>query len=75
MKIINDNNLTSREKDIVLLILSGKNKREIAEILSLSISTIKTNTENLYRKWNVHNKVQFIVYIIKNNIIEFDENN
>ena len=68
MKVIN-NIFTEREKEIVLLLIEGKNKGEIAKILNLSISTIKTYIEKLYSKFNVHNRVEFIIYIIKNNII------
>ena len=73
---INDNKiLTQREKEIVLLILAGKNKKEIANLLSLSVSTIKTNVENIYIKFNVHNKAELIVYVIKNKIVDLDDDN
>ena len=75
MRIVDNIILTPREREIVLHILSGKNKREIADLLNLSVSTIKTNVENIYRKFGVHNKVSLIVYVIKNKIVEFDENN
>ena len=64
--------LPEREKEIILQILSGKNRAEIAKALFLSISTIKSNIENLYKKFNVHNRVQFILYVIKNNIVELN---
>ena len=66
MKIIDNTILTPREREIALMILQGKNKREIADSLYLSISTIKTDVEHIYQKFNVHNKVEFIIYIIKN---------
>ena len=62
--------LTEREKDIVSLLLEGKTKQEIAQILALSISTIKTNIENIYKKTGVHNKVELIIYLVKNNIVK-----
>jgi DNA-binding NarL/FixJ family response regulator len=73
MRIVDDKNFTKREKEIILHILSGKNKREIAKLLYLSISTIKTNIEHLYDKFSVHNKAEFIIYIVKHKIIEFEE--
>lgn len=72
MNMIDRKYLTEREREIVMLILDGKNKRDIAETLSLSVSTIKTNVENIYRKFDVHNRVELIVYVIKNNIIDLD---
>lgn len=74
MKIVDDKILTSREKEIVLFILSGNNKNDIAKLLSLSISTIKTNVENIYRKFNVHNKAELIIYVIKNKIVDLEDN-
>ena len=73
MKIINDKVFTKREGSVVLLILYGKNKREIADILFVSISTIKTTVENIYRKFNVHNKAELIIFVIKNKIIDLED--
>ena len=70
MKIVDDTKLTPREKDIVLLIFRGKNKQEIADRLFLSVSTIKTNVEHVYQKFGVHNKVELVVYLVKNNVVE-----
>ena len=74
MKIIDVSFLKKKEKEIVMLILSGKNKREIADKLLLSVSTIKSNVENIFRKFNVHNKAELIVYVIKNKIVDLEDN-
>lgn len=73
MKIVDDKIFTPREREITLHILSGKNKQEIADLLFLSVSTIKTYVESIYRKLGVHNKVSLILYVFKNKIVEFDE--
>ena len=62
-----------RESEIVFLLINGKNKVEIAKILKLSISTIKTHVEHIYNKFGVHNKVELAVYVIKNNLIEINK--
>jgi len=73
MKIVDNNLLTEREKEIVLHIINGETKGEIAQSLFLSISTIKTNVENIYRKLNVNNKAALIVYVVKKNMLIFDK--
>ena len=73
MKIINERILTEREKDILMQVLNGKNKREIANRLCLSVSTVKTYVENIYRKFNVHNKAELIIFVIKKKIVDLDD--
>lgn len=73
MRVVDNKFLTEREKDVVLLLLHGKNKREIADSLCISVSTVKTVTENIYRKFDVHNKVELIVFLIKNKIADLDD--
>ena len=73
MRIVDDNILTPREKEIIILLLQGKSKNDIANILFLSISIIKTNVEHIYQKFNVHNKVQLIFFLIKEKMIEFEQ--
>ena len=58
------NNLTQREKEILALITEGKSNPEIAEALIISIHTVKAHIENIFRKLNVHNKVQAAVCAI-----------
>ena len=70
MRIVDDTLLTQREKEIVLLILKGKTKNDIAKDLFLSVSTVKTNVENIYQKFNLHNKTELIIYVICNKIVE-----
>lgn len=72
MKIADNKLLTKREKEIVLLFLKGKTKQEIADALYLSVSTVKTNIENIYHKFNVHNKAELVIYLFKKSFIEFE---
>ncbi|WP_299443373.1 helix-turn-helix transcriptional regulator [uncultured Aquimarina sp.] len=51
-----DRKLTQQEKKILDLILQDKTNKEIASLLFLSISTIKTHINNLYKKIDVENR-------------------
>lgn len=51
------NILTTREKEILALIVEGKSNPEIARALIISTHTVKAHIESIYRKLGVHNKV------------------
>jgi LuxR family maltose regulon positive regulatory protein len=52
--------LTEREKEILHLIAAGRSNPEIAELLYLSLNTVKWHAKNLYGKLNVSNRVEAI---------------
>ena len=49
-------NLTKQEQNILTLILENKSNKEIAEALFVSVSTIKTHVNNLFKKLNVQSR-------------------
>lgn len=61
------NILTTREKEILALIVEGKSNPEIARALIISTHTVKAHIESIYRKFGVHNKVQAAVHAVLNN--------
>lgn len=60
--------LTSREKEVVSLIIHGMSNTEIAEELMLSIHTIIAHRKNIYSKMNVSNTASLIETINENNV-------
>ena len=50
--------ITDREKQIVLLIQTGKTNQEIADELFISVATVKDHNNNLFRKCGVRNRVE-----------------
>ena len=64
--------LTERELQVLYYVAEGLNNREIAERMYLSVHTIKAHLESIYLKLSVHNKIQALVYAIKNNLINLD---
>ena len=53
--------LTLREKEIAKLILDGLEYKEISEKLNITLRTVKAHTKNIYQKFNVKNRVQFML--------------
>ena len=48
-----ETHVTTREKDVLKLLLSGFSNKEIAGKLSLSTETIKVHRRNIYSKLNI----------------------
>ena len=57
------NGLTSREREIVTLIVEGKSDKEIAFSLGLSPRTIENHNQRLYRKAGVSGRYELISHI------------
>ena len=64
-----DISLTKRETEILGQISKGLNYIEIAENLIISPATVRKHIENIYKKLQVHNKVEAVQKGIKNNLI------
>lgn len=62
--------LTPREREILQLVVEGYTNREIAEMLTLSIKTIKTHRLNLMQKLDIHDRGELIKYAIHKGIIQ-----
>ncbi|MGI6297971.1 MAG: LuxR C-terminal-related transcriptional regulator [Saccharofermentanales bacterium] len=58
--------LTVREQEVLQLILSGKSNREIAEVLFISESTVKTHARNIFSKYDVGSRAELISTLLKN---------
>lgn len=48
--------LTKQEQNVLDLILDNKTNKEIAETMFVSVSTVKTHTNNIYRKLDVQSR-------------------
>lgn len=57
--------LTPREKEILLTIASGVANSDIAEKFCISQHTVKNHLYNIYRKINVKNRFQAILWVAK----------
>ena len=53
--------LTSRELDILHLLLNGKENTDIAENLDITSYTVKTHLQNIYRKFDVASKTELLI--------------
>ncbi|MFQ5922253.1 MAG: protein kinase [Anaerolineales bacterium] len=61
--------LTPREQEVLKLIVEGKSNREIAESLTIELTTVKWYVTQIYRKLGVRSRVQAIVRARELNLI------
>lgn len=67
---IRDNVLTKRELQVLELLGEGLYNKEIAERLYISEKTVKNHVSSIFKKINVTDRTQAVVYAIRNNIID-----
>lgn len=67
---IQDISLSRREEQIMRMISEGKNNKDIAEYLQLSIRTIETHRMNILRKFQVNNIEEAIDYCKINSLLK-----
>lgn len=61
--------LTKRELEILEKIAEGQNYQQIADVLFVSPKTVRKHIENIYRKLQVHNKMEAVQKAKKNRLL------
>src|SRR5690625_5087535 len=61
--------LTDREKEILLLIAQGKTNQEIADELFIALKTVKVHVSNVLGKLEVQDRTQAVIYAFKHDLI------
>ena len=64
------NTLTTREKDVLLLVTQGENNKSIAEKLVVSEITVKSHLNSIFKKLNVNNRTQAVLLALQMNLTE-----
>ena len=67
------NELTQREKDVLVLVAKGLMNKEIADKLNLSVHTVITHRKNITHKTDIKSVAGLTVYALLNNLIDKDE--
>ena len=62
--------LSDREYEVFCLLASGKEVKEVAADLGLSVKTISTHREHILKKMEMKNNAALTVYAVKNNPVE-----
>jgi two-component system response regulator NreC len=61
--------LSEREREILILLAEGKSIKEIASELELSVKTVDVHKYNLMKKLDIHNRAALVKYAIVRGIL------
>jgi regulator of cell morphogenesis and NO signaling len=64
--------LSEREKDVLVQIVKGLSNKEIAEVLFISTHTVITHRKNISRKLNIHSTAGLTIYAIVNKLVDIN---
>lgn len=59
------NNLSEKEREVAKAICRGKTNKQIAETLQISINTVKTHIQHIYKKLSVHSRTELLLKYLK----------
>lgn len=61
--------LSIRETEILKLLVKGLSNPEIARALMISECTVKVHVSNILRKLSVKNRIEAVVFSVRNNLV------
>jgi regulator of cell morphogenesis and NO signaling len=64
--------LTDREKDVLIQIVHGLSNKEIADVLCISMHTVVSHRKHITTKLNIHSTAGLTVYAIVNKLVELN---
>jgi DNA-binding NarL/FixJ family response regulator len=61
--------LTTRELEVLQLIVHGKSNKEIAVVLGLSVNTIAVHRAKIMQSLDIHNTAELVVFAIRRGLV------
>jgi DNA-binding NarL/FixJ family response regulator len=61
--------LSTRELEVLQLIVHGKSNKEIAVVLQLSVNTVAVHRANIMQALDIHNTAELVVYAIRTGLV------
>ena len=62
--------LTDRELEVLRLVATGMNNREIAKKLFISENTVKNHVRNMLEKLQLHSRMEAVMYAVREKLLE-----
>ena len=64
--------LSDRERDVLVQVVHGLSNKEIADVLCISTHTVISHRKNITRKLNIHSTAGLTVYAIVNKLVDIN---
>jgi DNA-binding NarL/FixJ family response regulator len=61
--------LTTRELEVLQLIVNGRSTKEVAALLGLSVNTVSVHRANIMQALGMHNTAELVVYAIRRGLV------
>jgi len=61
--------LSTRELEVLQLIVNGKSNKDIAAVLGLSSNTVAVHRANIMQTLGIHNTAELVVYAIREGLV------
>ena len=65
--------LSTREKEIIVCVVKGMTNKQIAEKLFISTHTVITHRRNIAAKLQIHSPAGLTIYAIVNRLVELNQ--
>ena len=62
--------LTSRERQVAILVAQGGSNKSIAQQLEISQHTVGRHLKNIFAKLQIHNRTSLILYAVREGMVE-----
>lgn len=64
-----ENELTEREREVLICLVQGLNNKDIAERLYISDKTVKIHVSKIFKKLNVKSRSQAVIYAVQHQLV------
>jgi DNA-binding NarL/FixJ family response regulator len=65
--------LTTREREVLVLIAQGRSNKEIASHLGIGVRTIETHRERIMRRLDIHSVAGLTKFAIANGLVSLED--
>jgi PAS domain S-box-containing protein len=62
--------LTPREREVLAVLAKGHGTQDIAQLLSISPSTVRNHIQHILQKLQVHTRLEAVTYAIKHDLVD-----